>query len=120
MEVPAFSRARAAGRVYEMRTYESYSELRARAKMAMFDEGETELMRSLGMAPLFFGQALAGSDLPHLTYVTGASDLATHFANWAKFGPDPRWTAMKDLPQYAHSVSKNIPRFLAPTAYSDL
>ncbi len=118
LELPAFSRDRVPTRVFEMRDYESYSELKALAKMAMFDEGETELMRSLGMSPVFFGQALAGPDLPHLRYITGGVDLATHLGNWAKFGPDPRWVAMKDLPQYADTVSRNTARFLAPKPYS--
>jgi hypothetical protein len=120
LELPEFSRRRIPTRVFEMRDYESYSEVKALAKMAMFDEGETELMRSLGMAPVFFGQALAGADLPHLRYMTGGPDLASHFASWAKFGPDPRWQKMKDLPQYADTVSRNLPRFLAPKPYSQI
>lgn len=118
MEVPAFAKNRAPGRVYEMRDYESHGELKALNKMAMFDDGEIALMRDLGMSPVFFGQALAGPDLPHLRYFTGAADLATHLANWKKFGPDPRWIAMKDLPQYAGNTSRNTSRFLAPKAYS--
>lgn len=120
LTVPAFSRSRAPGRLFEMRTYESHSEVKALSKMEMFDDGETEIMKSLGMSPVFFGQALAGRDLPHLTYMTSASDLNTHLANWGKFGPDPRWQKMKDLPKYVDNMSKNIPRFLAPTAYSPI
>lgn len=120
MEIPAFSRNRSAGRVFEMRDYQSHSELAALNKMAMFDEGETEIMRSLGMSPVFFGQALAGPDLPHLRYFTSGPDLATHLANWKKFGPDPRWGKMKDDPKWANNTSKNTARFLVPTAYSQL
>lgn len=120
MELPAFSRDRAPGRVFELRDYESHGELKALSKMAMFDEGEIALMRDLGMAPTFFGQALAGPNLPHLRYMTGAADLATHLANWDRFGPDPRWHAMKDLPRYADNTSLNTARFLAPKAYSQI
>jgi hypothetical protein len=120
VELPEFSRQRVPTRVFEMRDYESYSEVKALAKMAMFDDGETEIMRSLGMAPVFFGQALAGPDLPHLRYITGGRDLASHFASWAKFGPDSRWQKMKDLPQYADTVSRNTARFLAPKPYSNI
>lgn len=118
--VPEFSRRRLPTRVFEMRDYESFSELKALAKMAMFDDGETKLMQDLGMAPVFFGQALAGPNLPHLRYITSGPDLATHLQNWSKFGPDPRWIAMKDLPQYADSVSKNTAIFLAPKPYSQI
>jgi hypothetical protein len=118
LEVPAFSRQRIPTRVFEMRDYESFSEAKALSKMAMFDDGEIELMKDLGMAPVFFGQALAGPDLPHLRYITSGADLATHLGNWSRFGPDPRWNKMKDLPQYADNVSKNTARFLTPKPYS--
>lgn len=120
LEVPAFSKNRTPSRVFEMRDYESHSERAALSKMAMFDEGETPLMKDLGMSPVFFGQALSGPNLPHLRYITGGPDLATHLANWKKFGPDPRWVAMKDLPKYKDNMTKNTPRFLAPTAYSQI
>ncbi len=119
-EPPAFSRERVATRIFEMRDYESHSELKAMGKMAMFDEGEISLMEDLGMNPFGFGQAIAGPNLPHLRYFTSGPDLASHFAGWKKFGPDPRWIAMKDLPQYADTVSKNTARFLAPKAYSQI
>ncbi|MBL9186988.1 MAG: NIPSNAP family protein [Opitutaceae bacterium] len=120
MAVPDFSTAKAPHRIFEMRDYESHSERAALNKMAMFDDGETEIMRSLAMSPVFFGQAIAGPNLPHLRYITGAADLKTHLANWKKFGPDPRWVAMKDLPKYKDNMTKNTPRFLAPTAYSQI
>ena len=107
-------------RIFELRTYESHSEKAALSKMAMFDNGETELMRDLGMSPMFFGQGIAGPNLPHLRYITAGSDLAAHLAPWAKFGPDPRWVKMKDDPQYKDNTSKNTARFLAPTAYSQI
>lgn len=120
MEIPAFSRSRAPDRLFEMRTYESYSEVKALKKMAMFDDGETEIMRKVKLAPLFFGQGIAGTNLPHLTYMTCAPDAAAHKAHWDAFRVDPDWVRMRDDPQYAHTVSKNTPRFLKPTAYSQL
>lgn len=120
MVLPSFSKNKTPTRVFEMRDYESHSELKALAKMKMFDEGETEIMKTLGMNPVFFGQALSGPNLPHLRYITSGPDLATHLANWKKFGPDPRWMKMKDLPQYADATSKNTARFLTPTSYSGI
>jgi hypothetical protein len=77
-------------------------------------------MRSLGMSPVFFGQALAGPNLPHLRYITSGLDLAAHLANWKKFGPDPRWQKLKDDPKWANNTSKNTARFLVPTPYSQI
>lgn len=120
LELPAFSRDRVPTRVFEMRDYESHSEPAALNKMAMFDEGETQLMRDLGMNPVFFGQALAGPDLPHLRYITSGPDLATHLAGWKKFGPDPRWQKMRTDPRYADNMTKNTARFLTPKPYSQI
>ena len=120
LELPPFSRDRTPTRVFELRDYESHGELKALSKMAMFDDGETALMKDLGMSPFFFGQALAGPDLPHLRYMTGGPDLATHLANWKKFGADPRWMAMRGLPRYADNTSKNTARFLTPKPCSQI
>ena len=120
IELPAFSKNRVPTRVFEMRDYESHNERAALNKMAMFDDGETQLMRDLGMSPVFFGQAIAGPNLPHLRYFTSGPDLASHLAGWAKFGPDPRWKKMAADPQYKDNTSKNTARFLVPTAFSPI
>lgn len=120
MELPGFSQSRTPTRVFEMRDYESHSERAALSKMAMFNNGEIPLMKGLGMSPMLYGQGLAGPNLPHLRYFTGGADLAAHLAGWAKFGTDPRWKAMSSDPQYKDNTSKNTPRFLAPTAYSQI
>jgi hypothetical protein len=118
LAVPSFNKSPT--RIYELRDYESHSEERALSKMAMFNSGEIPLMRDLGMSPVFYGQALAGPNLPHLRYITGAGDLATHLNNWKKFGPDPRWVKMKDRPEYADNTSKNTSRFVVPKSYSQI
>ena len=120
MELPTFSKRRVPTRVFEMRDYESHSELKALNKMDMFDAGETQLMRDLGMNPLFFGQALAGPNLPHLRYMTCGPDLASHLAGWAKFGPSDGWQKLKNDPSFQDNTSLNTARFLAPKAYSEI
>ncbi len=120
LELPAFSRDRLPTRVFEMRDYESHSELKALNKMAMFNDGEIAVMKDLGMNPVFFGQALAGPDLPHLRYITSGPDLATHLANWKRFGTDPRWQKMRADPLYADNTSRNTARFLTPKPYSQI
>ncbi len=118
LQVPAFSKSRA--RVFEMRDYESHSELKALNKIAMFNAGEIQVMKDLGMSPVFYGQSLAGPNLPHLRYVTCGPDLATHLGNWKKFGTHPIWMKLKDDPQYKDNTSKNTSRFLTPKPYSQI
>lgn len=120
MGVPEHSQKKTPTRVFEMRDYESHSELKALNKMKMFNAGEIQVMKELGMSPVFFGQALAGPNLPHLRYITSGPDLATHLGNWKKFGGHPLWAKLKSDPQYANNTSKNTARFVVPTAYSEL
>lgn len=107
-------------RIFEMRSYESFSELKALKKMDMFNDGEIEVMKEVGLAPVFFAQALTGKDLPHLTYMTSATDRDAHKLHWAAFGKHPVWVKLRNDPQYADTVSKNTSRFLVPTAYSQI
>jgi hypothetical protein len=118
LELPSFSKSKAPTRVFEMRDYESHSELRALNKIEMFNAGEIQVMKDLGMEPLCYGQSLAGPNLPHLRYFTGGKDLATHLGHWGKFGPHPTWMQMKDDPKYKDNTSKNTARFLTPKPYS--
>lgn len=117
--VPAGAATRAP-RIFEMRSYESFSELKALKKMDMFNDGEIEVMKEVGLAPVFFAQALTGKDLPHLTYMMSATDRDAHKQHWAAFGKHPVWVKMRNDPQYADTVSKNTSRFLVPTSYSQI
>jgi hypothetical protein len=77
-------------------------------------------MREVGLGPIFFGQALAGSGLPHLTYMLSAESDDAHKQHWGGFGKSPVWNKLKNDPQYADTVSKIVNRFLVPTAYSQI
>ncbi len=119
LAVPALTRA-AQPRVFELRTYDSATEEKALKKVAMFNAGEIELMQTLGMSPVFYGQVLVGRDLPHLTYMLCTRDRATAAQNWSVFGQHPVWLKLKNDPQYADTVSKVVSRFLTPAPYSQL
>jgi hypothetical protein len=119
LELPAYSREKK-DRIFELRTYESYSESKALKKIAMFNDGEIDIMREVGMGPIFFGQALAGANLPHLTYMLSAENRDAHKQHWDAFGKHPTWKKMSGDPQYKDTVSKIYNRFLQPTAYSQI
>jgi len=119
LEQPEYSRNKTT-RMFEMRTYESYSELKALKKVEMFNAGEIDTMREVGLGPIFFGQALTGSGLPHLTYMLSAESEDAHKQHWGGFGKSPVWNKLKNDPQYADTVSKIVNRFLVPTAYSQI
>ncbi len=119
LAVPALARA-GQSRVFEMRTYDSYNEVKALKKVDMFNAGEIGVMQDLNLSPVFYGQALVGRDLPHLTYMLCSPDRETHQKNWAAFTQHPVWLKLKADPQYADTVSKVTSRFLAPAPYSQI
>ncbi len=119
MELPAYSRERKP-RLFELRTYESHSEAKALKKVEMFNSGEIDVMREVGLAPIFYGQALIGPNLPHLTYMTSGENEEVHKKHWDGFGKHPTWLRLKDDPQYADTVSKITKWILEPTSYSQI
>lgn len=119
LAVPALKREGKA-RIFELRTYESFNEVKALKKVEMFNAGEIGAMQEVGLSPVFYGQALVGRDLPHLTYMLCSTDREAHKVSWKGFGDHPVWIALKNDPQYADTVSKITSRFLVPTGYSQI
>jgi hypothetical protein len=119
MEIPALTRGNQS-RVFELRVYESFSELKALKKVEMFNAGEIDVMKELQLSPVFYGQALAGRDLPQLAYMLCSPNRETHKTNWQRFLEHPTWKRLVADPQYADTVSKIASRFLIPTTYSQI
>ncbi len=110
------------GHIFELRTYESNSELTLRKKIGMFNGGEMQIFQRLGMNPVFFGEALIGSRLPHLTYMLAYEDIAARDRMWKAFGADPEWQKLRATPGLsdAEIVSNISNTILRPAAYSDI
>lgn len=119
VELPSYCREQKP-RMFELRTYESHSEVKALKKVEMFNTGEIQLMREVGLGPVFYGQALIGGNLPHLTYLLSAESAEDHKKHWDAFRVHPAWGKMKNDPQYADTVSKIYNRFLVPASYSQI
>ena len=118
MELPAYKAN--PERVYELRLYESHNIDSARRKVKMFDNGETQLMRDTKLGPIFFGRTLAGPDSPNLIYMIGAENKKAHQEHWKAFLSSDGWKGMKDLPEFANTVSKIQKWQLKPTSFSQL
>jgi NIPSNAP len=119
LEVPQLARDKQS-RVFELRIYESFSELKALKKVEMFNAGEIGVMKELKLSPVYYGQALAGRDLPQLSYLLCSPDRETHTKNWQAFLDHPTWKKLFADPQYADTVSKITSRFLVPAPYSQI
>jgi hypothetical protein len=108
-------------RFFELRTYESHNELKARIKVEMFNEGgELGIFRETGLRGVFFGEGLIGTDLPKLTYMLVHENDAEKQKTWDAFKSSPAWDKLKNEKRYADTVSKIDARFLVAMPYSPL
>jgi hypothetical protein len=110
------------GRLFEMRTYESANETLLRRKIKMFGSGEVGIFRRNGLQPVWFGEAIAGSKLPHLTYMLAFDDLAGREKGWAGFRTDPEWQKLQKVPEFSVPplVSNISNAILSPVNGSDI
>ena len=107
-------------RIYELRSYESYTEEILANKIEMFNEGgEVDLFEKLEFNAVFYGEVIAGSRMPNLMYMTSFADMESREAHWAAFRVHPDWEQMKSLEQYQNNVSHIDRIMLHHTAYSD-
>ena len=111
-----------AARVFELRTYESPSDLDHKRKVEMMQSGEEKIFDKAGFTQVFYGDTLIGGHLPNLTYILSFENLAARDQHWTAFGTSPDWKAMQANPRYAfEDIVSNISNFiLTPAAYSQI
>jgi hypothetical protein len=107
-------------RVFEVRTYKNHGEDRARAKIAMFNDGEINIFPKCGFENVFFGEVLAGTGQPALKYMLAAPDMAANEAGWKTFIDHPDFVKMRNDPKYADTQPEITKLFLEPTNYSQI
>lgn len=107
-------------RIFELRSYEAATENFLANKVKMFNEGEIEIFERLDFNPIFFGEVLAGSQMPNLMYMTGFENKESRDAHWNSFGDDPAWKEMSVMEEYQNNVSQITITMLKPTPYSKL
>ena len=120
LEVPKLNTP-ANERIYELRSYEGYTEKIYKNKEKMFNEGgEIVLFKRLGFNAVFYAEVLAGSRKPNLMYMTSFVNQASRDEHWKTFGADPEWKKISSMPEYQKNVSTINIYLLHPAAYSDL
>ncbi len=110
------------GRVFELRRYMSPTVKAGQKKIEMFNNGEIDIMRRVGMGPVIYGEHLTGPDMPNLTYILSYPSMRERGAAWSRFGKDPAWKEISGKPEYANSaiLSGIVSFYLEPTAYSQI
>lgn len=119
VETPALT-ADNQDRIFELRTYESHNEEKARLKVDMFNAGEIDVMKDVGLSPVFYGEVLAGADAPCLRYMMCGPNMDEHTAHFQGFLDHPTWAKLKVMPKYAQTVSKITKTFLLPAKGSQI
>ena len=111
-----------AARLFELRTYESPSDLDHKRKVEMMQSGEEKIFDKAGFTQVFYGDTLIGGHLPNLTYMLSFESLATRDQHWSAFGNSPDWKAMQANPRYAfENIVSNITNLiLTPAPYSQI
>ncbi len=100
--------------IFELRTYEGYSEDAVGRKIKMFNQEEIPLFKEVGLNAVFFGEMIAGPYRPCLTYLLSFKDMEAHGVAWEKFIASPEWNAMKVKKEYANTISNIRKVFLKP------
>ena len=109
-------------RLLQLRIYESHSEVAGAKKVEMFNRGEIDIFKRVGLTPVFFGETILGLRRPNLTYLLVFDDKAALDQAWNTFRTDAEWTKLKAIPEYADKriVSKITNILLVPTPYSQI
>ena len=109
-------------RMFELRTYESATNQDHLRKVEMFHKGEFDIFQKAGFDQVFYGDALIGPRLPHLTYMLSFADLTERDAKWDAFRNNPDWKKLSSDPRYAFEpIVSNISNLiLTPASCSQI
>jgi len=106
--------------LFEIRSYQGYNEDAVRRKVKMFNDVEIDIFKNTNFNAVFYGEEIAGKDLPCLTYMLAFRDMEERGERWKGFQSDPTWKRVRNLPEYANTVSNITQIFLKPLPYSQL
>ena len=106
--------------IFELRTYYSPTEAKGANKIDMFNAGEIEIMKEVGLNPVFFAGTIAGPKMPILVYMTSGADMEEYKQKWKGFGPHPLWKKLMGDPQYKNNMSGSESVFLKRTSASQI
>jgi hypothetical protein len=109
-------------RIFQLRTYESPSQVAHARKVQMFNEAEIAIFTRVGLTPVFFGDTLIGTRMPSLTYMLTFASTAELTERWAAFSADAAWKELSHKPGNtdAEIVSNISNLYLSPLECSQI
>lgn len=119
---PAIVAPKKGKRIFQLRTYESASQVAHARKVQMFNEAEIGIFSRSGLNPVFFGDTLIGARMPSLTYMLTFTDVAELNERWSVFGSDPAWKELSHRPGNTDpEIVSNISNlYLSPLSCSQI
>ena len=120
---PPASAASKGKRIYQLRQYQSPTNMDHVRKVEMFHNGEFGIFAKAGATGVFYADALVGPNLPNLTYMLSFPDMASLEADWEKFSADPDWKKLSADPKFnldPPTVSNVTSLVLRPLACSQV
>jgi hypothetical protein len=111
-----------AGRLFELRQYESNNSATLKRKIKMFHDGEIGAFQRAGAQPVFFAETIVGPRQPNLTYMLSYQDLAVRDTVWKAFGADPQWQKLRATAGLSDAeIVSNITNYLlSPLPFSQI
>jgi hypothetical protein len=106
--------------IFELRTYFSHNEDKGINKVEMFNAGEIQIMKDVGLNPVFFSQTILGPNMPSLIYMVSGENKEEHRKHFGGFGSHPLWKKLSADPQYKDNVSGIKSVFLKRTSASQI
>ena len=96
-------------RVFELRRYRNPSEPAFRKKLEMFGKGgELAIFRRVGLHPVFYGEMLAGPDMPNITYMLTYPEAAAKGGGMESLRRRPR-VAQAQAPRPDTPIPRSSP-----------
>ena len=120
---PPASAATKGKRIYQLRQYESPTNMDHVRKVEMFHHGEFGFFAKAGCTGVFYADTLVGPRLPNLTYMLSFPDMAALETGWANFSADPDWKKLSADPRFKldpPTVSNVTSLVLRPLPYSQV
>ncbi len=106
--------------LYELRTYEQYSEEKSRLKVDMMNKHVIDLFNKLGFRSVFYGNTLYGDRMPSLTYMLAFESREERKKLWGDFGGSDEWQRLSGMEKYKNTVSEVHNQFLRAVPYSQV
>jgi hypothetical protein len=93
-------------RIFELRSYESPTEVLFEKKVAMFNTGgEIPIFNRLGFNPVFYGKVISGTRMPNLMYMPVFDNVQQKNEQWKRFGSDTAWKRISTIPENQNDVN---------------